>query len=241
VTSQLSEKDVEVALRVARYLPLVKRLAHYQMSRLPKSIELDDMIQAGCIGLLDAARRFKPDKGAKFETYAVQRIKGAMLDALRESDWMPRTTRNSLRKIQAMIERLEQKYSRIPTDREVAAGLKLTLKEFQELLLETCGEQFESENLQGVGEESYIERNIPSEQPGPLDILLDKERMQLVVGAIEELSERDSKVMDLLYVHDLNLREAGETIGVSESRVCQLHDKIIKSLTAKLTGKGAQH
>src|SRR5262245_7232490 len=121
--------EAQVERCVVQFAPLVKRLAHYMMATLPASVEINDVIKSGMLGLLDAARRFKDNCGAQFETYAVQRIRGAMLDGLRQSDWLPRGLRKSLRQVEAMISKLEQRHGRPPTEQELAQALNMPLAE----------------------------------------------------------------------------------------------------------------
>ena len=227
--------ESEVERCVVKFAPLVKRLAHYMMASLPPSVELDDVIQSGMLGLLDAAKRFKDTYGAQFETYAVQRIRGAMLDGLRQSDWLPRGLRKSLRQVESMICKLEQKHGRAPTEQELATGLNISLADYQQLLQDARGYQLvSSEDLQGSGEESYIDHFYPSDRPDPLQSLLDEDQRKTLVAAIEDLPDREQKVMGLYYERELNLREIGDVLGVTESRVCQLHSQAIARLRSRL-------
>ena len=227
--------ETQVERCVVQYAPLVKRLAHYMMATLPASVEINDVIQSGMLGLLDAARRFKDNCGAQFETYAVQRIRGAMLDGLRQSDWLPRGLRKSLRQVEATISKLEQKNGRPPTEPELAQALNMPLAEYQQLLQDARGYQLVSaEDLQGEGEESYIDHYYADPRPDPLQSLLDEKRKRALVAAIEELPEREKKVMGLYYEQDMNLREIGEILGVSESRVCQLHSQAVARLRSRV-------
>jgi len=146
---------------IKEYAPLVKRIAHHMMSKLPASVQLDDIIQAGLIGLMDAINRYEEEQGVKFETYATQRIRGAMLDELRSNDWLPRGVRRSQRKIETALRALEQKFGRSPKEREVAAEMGVTLEEYQTLLQEARGcqllyiEDFNDEDREG----GFLERN----------------------------------------------------------------------------------
>ena len=161
--------ETQVGRCVVQFAPLVKRLAHYMMATLPASVEIDDVIQSGMLGLLDAARRFRDDCGAQFETYAVQRIRGAMLDGLRQSDWLSRGLRKSLRQVEAMISKLEQKHGRPPTELELAQALNMSLAEYQQLLQDARGYQLvSSEDLPGEGSENYIDHYYTDPRPDPL-------------------------------------------------------------------------
>lgn len=220
---------------VVQFAPLVKRLAYYMMASLPPSVEIDDVIQSGMMGLLDAAKRFKDTYGAQFETYAVQRIRGAMLDGLRQSDWLPRSLRKSLRQIEGMISKLEQRHGRAPTEPELAAALGLTLADYQQLLQDARGYQLvSSEDLRSHDDENYVDHYCADDRPDPLQLLLDEDQRRTLVAAIDELPDREKKVMGLYYEQDLNLREIGDVLGVSESRVCQLHTQAIARLRSRL-------
>jgi RNA polymerase sigma factor for flagellar operon FliA len=233
--TQTTSSNANVEQCVVQFAPLVKRLAYYMMASLPPSVEIDDVIQSGMLGLLDAAKRFKDTYGAQFETYAVQRIRGAMLDGLRQSDWLPRGLRKSLRQVEGMISKLEQRHGRPPTEAELAAALGMSLADYQQLLQDARGYQLvSSEDLQGHGEESYIDHYYSDERPDPLQSLLDEDQRRTLIAAIEELPDREKKVMGLYYEQELNLREIGDVLGVSESRVCQLHTQAIARLRSRL-------
>jgi len=204
------------------------------MARLPASVELDDIIQAGMMGLLDAINRYEDNHGARFDTYAAQRIRGAILDELREHDWLPRNSRKNMRRIEAVIHKLEQRSGRAPSETEVAAELKVPLDEYQTMLQDARGYQiFHYEDMLD-SDEHFLDRNISDEQPGPLDQLLDEAKRKQLVSAIGSLPEREKTVMSLYYERELNLREIGAVLGVSESRVCQIHTQAIARLRAQL-------
>ena len=217
--------------------PLVRRVAHHLMARLPASVQIDDLIQNGMLGLLDAIGRFETGFGAQFETYATQRIRGAMLDGLRENDWLPRGLRRDLRRVEAMIAQLEQSHGRPPTESELAAALDMSLADYQRLLLEARGHQLVYlEDFVEEGDESFLERHFTDDDADPARLLEDKKTREVLVGAIEILPEREKLVMALYYEQELNLREIGEVMGVTESRVCQLHSQAISRLRARLLG-----
>jgi RNA polymerase sigma factor for flagellar operon FliA len=206
------------------------------MATLPPSVELDDVIQSGMMGLLDAAKRYQNSFGAQFETYAVQRIRGAMLDGLRQCDWLPRGLRRSLRQIEVMISKLEQQNGRPPCEQELATALNMSLAEYQRLLQDARGYQLVSaEDLHGHGDDSYLEHYCPGDKSeDPLQALLDEDQRRTLIRAIEDLPDREKKVMGLYYEQDMNLREIGEVLGVSESRICQLHTQAIARLRSRL-------
>lgn len=222
---------------VTQYAPLVKRIAFHLMAKLPASVQMDDLVQNGMLGLLDALDRFEEGLGAQFETYAVQRIRGAMLDGLRENDWMPRSVRREMRRVEAAIQQLEHAHGRQPSETELAASLSMSLADYQKLLQEARGHQLVYlEDLSGEGDEDYLERNLASPELDPLAALEDSNMRAALVKAIDGLPEREKLMMALYYEQDLNLREIGEVMGVTESRVCQLHSQAVARLRAALLG-----
>jgi RNA polymerase sigma factor FliA len=215
--------------------PLVKRIAHHLMVRLPASVVVDDLIQNGMIGLLDAIGRYETGLGAQFETYATQRIRGAMLDGLRENDWLPRSARREMRRIEEMICRLEQAQGRQPSERELADAMGLSLADYQSLLLEARGHQIlYFEDFVDEGDEDFLARHFVDDQADPSKILEDQTLREFLVKGIEDLPEREKLVMALYYEQELNLREIGAVLGVTESRVCQLHSQAIARLRGRL-------
>lgn len=219
------------------HAPLVKRLAYQLMARLPPSVEVDDLIQAGMMGLLDAVNRFEEGHGAQFETYAVQRIRGAMLDELRGMDWLPRSLRQDMRKIEAAMSHLQQLLGRAPSELEIAKSMNLTLAEYQDKLSEGGGHQLVYyEDYQGEGDErdSFLERYMVDENGDPLSALLEEDFKHALIDSIESLPEREKILMGLYYEQEMNLKEIGAIMGVSESRVCQLHSQAIARIRAAL-------
>jgi RNA polymerase sigma factor for flagellar operon FliA len=220
---------------LTQYAPLVKRIAHHMMAKLPASVEIDDVIQTGMLGLLDAVNRYEESHGAQFETYAAQRIRGAILDGLRQADWLPRSFRRDLRRIEAAISKLEQRLSRAPTEHEVSAELGMPLAEYQTMLQEARGYQLISfEDFNHLDGDDFLDRHCESDSANPLEALLDRKLRERLVKGIECLPEREKVVMGLYYEEELNFREIGETLGVSESRVCQLHSQAIARLRSQL-------
>jgi RNA polymerase sigma factor for flagellar operon FliA len=222
---------------VRQYAPLVRRLAHQMIAKLPANVELDDMIQAGMMGLMDAVGRYEESQGTQFEDYASSRIRGAMLDELRANDWLPRSARKSQRDIENAIHRVEQRMRRAPTEAEIARELNITVTAYQELLNEARGAQLiYFEDLGGAdGDEDYLERHLSADESGnPGEILRDKRFRTALVAAIEELPERERQLMGMYYEQEMNLREIGAVMGVTESRVCQLHSQAVARLRARL-------
>lgn len=220
---------------VVQYAPLVKRIANHLMARLPASVQVEDLIQAGMIGLLDAIGRYEESQGAQFETYATQRIRGAMLDELRQTDWLPRGLRQSLRRIEAAINTLEQRFGRPPAEQEIANALQMPLAAYQQMLQDARGCQLVYyEDFNDANEENFLDRHNPLTHPNPMETLFGGRLRTMLVHAIEQLPEREKQVMGMYYEQDMNLREIGEVLGVSESRVCQLHSQAIARLRTRL-------
>lgn len=223
---------------VQRFVPLVKRIAYHLMARLPASVQFEDLVQNGMIGLLDALDRFEEGFGAQFETYATQRIRGAMLDALRESDWLPRQLRREMRRIEATINQLEHQHGRIPSEKELAEALGMSLADYQKVLGDARGHQLVYlEDFHGDGDEDFLDRHFVDNDADPLRQLEDRNLREVLVRTIEGLPEREKLVMALYYEEELNLREIGEVLGVTESRVCQLHSQAIARLRAQVVGE----
>jgi RNA polymerase sigma factor for flagellar operon FliA len=219
-----------------QYSPLVRRLAHQMIAKLPANVELDDMIQAGMIGLNDALGRFDAAQGVMFETFATQRIRGAMLDELRTSDWMSRGNRKQQRQIEAAVRKLEQQFGRAPAESEIAETLGLSLSAYQEMLGKVRGTQllYLEDMGGGDGDDDYLDRHTADEAANPLAMLQDRRMREALVEAIKLLPEREQYVMSMYYEHDMNLKEIAAVIGVTESRVCQLHSQSIARLRVKL-------
>ena len=228
---------------VTQYAPLVKRIAYHLMARLPPSVLVDDLIQNGMMGLLDAIGRYEEGLGAQFETYAMQRIRGAMLDGLRENDWLPRGLRREMRRVETAITTLEQKHGRAPLERELAESLGMSLDEYQKLQFDARGHQLvyleDMGSNEGDDGEAFLDRHLVAEQPEPLAALLDQDMRTSLIAAIDELPEREKLMMALYYDEELNLREIGEVMGVTESRVCQLHTQAIARLRTRFLGEVA--
>lgn len=220
---------------LTEHMPLVKRLAHHMKAKLPPSVEVDDLIQAGMIGLLDAITRYEETHGAQFETYAVLRIRGAMLDELRNSDWLPRSMRQNMRKIEAAMSALQQKLGHAPTESEVAKSLKLSLADYQDMLSDGGGHQlvYYEDFHDSEGNDSFLDR-YAVDDADPLRSLMDGDFRQAVIDAIEALPPREKILMGLYYEEELNLKEIGAVMGVSESRVSQLHTQAVARLRATL-------
>jgi RNA polymerase sigma factor for flagellar operon FliA len=221
---------------VNQYAPLVKRIAYHLMAKLPASVQVDDLVQNGMLGLLDALNRFEEGMGAQFETYAVQRVRGAMLDGLRENDWLPRGIRKEMRRVESAILKLEHEQGRPPSEGELAQSLGMPLAEYQKLLQDARGHQLlYLEDLAGE-DEDFLDHHQTGASSDPLAILEESDMRGALVAAIANLPEREKLMMALYYEQDLNLREIGEVMGVTESRVCQLHSQAIARLRCAVIG-----
>ena len=223
------------------HLPMVKKLAYQLKGRLPANIDVDDLIQAGNIGLLDAMSRYEEMESAQFETYAVQRIRGAMLDELRSNDWLSRGVRQNMRKIETAITTLQQRLSRPPKESEIAAHLAMSLDAYQQLLGDSAGHQlvyFEDFHQDADGaSDHFLDRFCSSDSADPLAALIDEGFRGAVIDAINALPDRDKLMMGLYYEQELNLKEIGAVLGVTESRVSQLHSQAISRIRAILKAK----
>lgn len=227
--------DKEQCLR--EYAPLVKRIAHQMMAKLPPSVQIDDLIQAGMMGLLDAAGRYDELHGAQFETFATQRIRGAMLDELRAADWLPRSLRREVRNIEAAIGRLQQRLGRSPNETEIAGELGVELAAYQEMLREARGAQLVYyEDFHNEDQDDFFERFEFDCKSDPFALLADERFRTELVRAIENLPEREQMLMGMIYEQGLNLREVGEVFGVGESRVSQLHSQAVARLRSWMKG-----
>ncbi|MFG6465596.1 RNA polymerase sigma factor FliA [Roseateles sp. BYS87W] len=221
---------------IKQYSPLVRRLAHQMIAKLPANVEVDDLIQVGLIGLTDALSRFDAEQGVQFETFATQRIRGAMLDELRGGDWMSRGTRRQQREIEAAVHKVEQRLGRAPSETEIAGEMGVTLAEYQDLLSKVRGTQLVYlEDMSGDdGDDDYLDRHVADEASNPMAMLQDHRMREALVAAIKNLPEREQFVMSMYYEHDMNLKEIAAVLKVTESRVCQLHSQSIARLRVKL-------
>jgi RNA polymerase sigma factor FliA len=226
--------DMDAQLK--QYSSLVRRLAHQMIAKLPANVEIDDLIQVGMIGLSDALTRFDAGQGVQFETFATQRIRGAMLDELRGADWMSRGTRKQQRDIEGAVHRLEQRLGRAPQESEIAKEMDMSLSDYQEMLGKVRGTQLiHLEDMSGEdGDNDYLDRHVTDEGNDPLALLADHRMRSALVEAIKNLPEREQFVMSMYYEQDMNLKEIAAVLGVTESRICQLHSQSIARLRVKL-------
>jgi len=222
---------------IRQYQPLVRKLAHHMMAKLPANVEVDDLIQVGLMGLTEALSRFEATQGVQFETFATQRIRGAMLDELRENDWASRGTRKSQKEIEVSMRRLEHRLGRSPLESEIAADLDMSLADYQSLLAKVRGTQLiylEDMNHGEDDEDSFLDRHMGDTEADPLNVLRDSRLRTALVAAIKNLPEREQFIMSMYYEQDMNLKEIAAVLDVTESRVCQLHSQSIARLRAKM-------
>ncbi|WP_338049282.1 RNA polymerase sigma factor FliA [Rosenbergiella gaditana] len=218
-----------------RYLQLVRHEALRLQVRLPASVDLDDLIQAGAMGLMNAISRFDVQQGTAFTTYAAQRIRGAMLDELRNLDWAPRRVRRDARSVAAAIAKIEQQTGCNATEKEIISTLDISQKEYRTILMETNNSQlFSLDNLYEDHSDAADQFFAVMEDQNPLDSLIDQDLRQQIIAAISFLPEREQQVLSLYYQDELNLKEIGAALGVGESRVSQIHSQAIKRLSSRL-------
>jgi len=220
--------------QIVLYTPLVKRIAYHLMSRLPPSVQQDDLIQAGLIGLLEALRNYDATQGASFQTYARIRIRGAMLDEIRKNDWAPRSVHRKARMVAEVVRDIENRTGRDARDHEIAQQLQVSLDEYHQLLQEASGHRvFSYEELEVEAHGGIA--GLADREKGPLEGLQTEDFKRSLAEAIAGLPERERMVMSLYYDEELNLREIGAVIGVSESRVCQIHSQAVIRLQSRMT------
>lgn len=227
--------DVQVGSRdelVTRHAPLVKRIAYHLLSRLPASVEVDDLIQAGMIGLLEAASNFRAGQGAGFETYASIRIRGAMIDQMRQGAWAPRSVSRQLRELAAAVNRVESRLGREAQAAEIAEEMGIDINDYYDLLSDTAAVRLVS--LEQASDSGMEFSDEDDSADTPLRELEDEGLQRALATQIEALPEREKLVMALYYDQGLNLKEIGEVLEVSESRVCQIHSQAVLRLKGRL-------
>lgn len=216
-----------------RYAPLVKRIAHHLIARLPASVQLDDLLQAGMLGLLEAKNNFDASKGASFETFAGIRIRGSMIDEMRRGDWVPRSIHKNSRAIASAIQLIEQKTGRDARDTEVAEKLDVSVENYRQMLMEvSCGHMMDFDGL-GLSED-YFSEGLSKRMMTPLEKIQREDFRDSLSGAIASLPEREKLVLALYYDEELNLKEIGEVLGVSESRISQINSQAMLRLQSRL-------
>ncbi len=228
-------KSAGPAVNVEDYAHLVKRIAHHMMMRMPASVQVDDLIQAGMVGLLEAASKYDLSKGASFETYAGIRIRGAIVDEMRRGDWAPRSVHRNARRLQQAINAVEHREGRDATDQEIALEMGVSVNEYHDMLQDSASCRLFSYE-EATGEDgSYLERSIANVNPGPSAGVEKNALKKALAEAISQLPEREKLVLALYYDEELNLKEIGQIIGVSESRVSQIHGQATQRLKSRLS------
>ncbi len=219
---------------VIQHVPLVKRIAFHLMGRLPDSVQVDDLIQAGMIGLLEAVKNYDVSQGASFDTYAGIRIRGSMLDEVRRSDWTPRSVHKKSRMVSEAVREVENKLGRDARDIDIAEHLGLDTEEYNKILQDSTGcKTFSVEQLAESGD--YVFGEAEKDSVEPIDLLGEEDFQQALAQEIMRLPERERLVVSLYYDEELNLREIGEVLNVSESRVSQISSQAMLRLRSRLT------
>jgi len=218
---------------MTRYAPMVKHIAYHMMGRLPSTVQLDDMIQAGMIGLFEALKGYDMSRGASFETYARIRIRGAMIDEVRRGDWTPRSVYRKSRLLSEAIKEVEEREGRDAKDSEIAEILNMDMHEYSNLVKEAAGSQLLS--YEDITSTSGNKDEISAAHiEGPYQELQEEDFKIGLIEKIASLPEREKLVMALYYDEEFNLREIGEILGVSEGRVCQIHGQALARLRARM-------
>jgi RNA polymerase sigma factor for flagellar operon FliA len=215
-----------------RHAPLIRRIAHHLAARLPATVQIADLIQAGMLGLMDAARHYDTGRGASFETYAGIRVRGAMLDEVRRNDWTPRSVHRRTRELTEAMARAENMLGREATDTEIAREMNLPLEDYHALLRDVRGHRVLSlETL--LEEDETVSRAWADSDADPAHAVEHEQARQQLAGLIAALPERERLVLALYYDDELNLAEIGRVLGVTESRVCQIHSQALLRLRAR--------
>lgn len=220
---------------IARGVPQVKRIAYHLLARLPASVQVDDLIQAGLLGLLEAARRYDPTQGANFNTFAEPRIRGAMLDEIRRGDWTPRSVHRKAREVSAAIHEVESNTGREAQEREIAEQMGISLAEYHDVLADMRGQKLVSLDEISANDENEVHQ-IPAPDNDPTEVINQEHMSKLLAAAIDLLPERERLVLSLYYNEELHLKEIGAVLGVSESRVSQLHSQALARIRTRVAG-----
>lgn len=222
---------------VLQHAPLVKYMALRLVSRLPSSVQADDLFNAGIIGLIDAIDKFDPTQGIQFETYAKIRIRGAMLDEIRSMDWVPRSLRQKSSSLERACSALEQRFGCDPTDEQVAAEMGISLDEYFQLLDDIKGISVLPEDIHEAVQENRCVRAMSTDGDEPFQVMHRAELKRVLAQAIGTLPEKEQLVLSLYYYEELTMKEIGAVLGYTESRISQIHTKAVLRLRTKLARK----
>ena len=218
--------------QIIRHASLVKRIAYHLLNRLPPTVQIDDLIQAGMVGLLEAASNFDPKMGASFETFAGIRIRGAMIDEIRRSDWTPRSVHRKFRSVTEAIRKIENETGEDARDADVAEALGISLSEYHQILIDSSSSRIYSMDTM---EENAQDASMPSSAEQTPDEALSRDEYQhQLAEAIRQLPDKEQLVMALYYDDELNFREIGEILEVTESRICQLHGQALLRIKSRM-------
>lgn len=224
----LDEKD-----QIVRHASLVKRIAYHLLNRLPPTVQIDDLIQAGMVGLLEAASNFDAEMGASFETFAGIRIRGSMIDEIRRSDWTPRSVHRKFRSVSEAIRKIENETGEDAKDADVALALGISLGEYHQILIDSSSARIYSIDTL---EENTSDASLPSSSVfTPEEAFSQAEYQKQLAESIRQLPEKEQLVMSLYYDDELNFREIGEILDVTESRICQLHGQALLRVKARMS------
>ncbi len=224
---------------VQEYSPMIKYVANRIALRLPPHIEVDDLISVGAIGLMDAIEKYDPNRGAKFKTYAEFRVRGSILDELRSLDWVPRSVRQKASKLDAVVSKLQSKLGRPPEDEEIAEEMDITLDDLFDVINETRNMPLLSLEDLGISRDSGDKQSLLDTLAGKSDVdpqtqLRLNELKSLIAAAIDTLPEKERLMVSLYYYEELTMKEIGEVLGITESRISQIHSKAVYRLRTKL-------
>lgn len=219
--------------RIIEHIGLVKRIAYHLVTRLPSNVQVDDLIQSGMLGLIDASKNYDPSQGASFETYAGIRVRGAMLDDVRHADWSPRSLHRKMRQVRDAIHDIENETGRDAKDQDVAARLEISLDDYHAIRRDSSNSQIFS--LDQTEDDPGQQNTLKSTQSEPLESLQQSSFKTNLAEVIATLGEREQMVMSLYYNEELNLKEIGLVLEISESRVCQIHSQALKNIRNKMS------
>lgn len=232
--------NAEFEKQIIDNLHIVKIIASKLYARIPSGIELDDLVHTGIIGLIDAVKKYDPTKGTRFSTYASLRIRGAILDELRNLDWASRTLRQKIKDVENAFERMEMKLGRPPSEEEVATSLNMSLPEFQKLLSESRGVgigvfRIAAEDEGNISDESILHYYTDEAQSSPVLMMEKNEMKKMIASLMDDLPDKERLVLSLYYIDDLNLKEVGKVLNLTESRISQIRTSAILRLRSKLS------